>query len=268
MGDASITEAKVTFSLQSEARTIFESILNDARLDIPEEVLGLADNVQFVGEESQPFYPTPYKAAESQSAILGLVAVFAIAIAKDRYNIVQKCHIDVDHALLNGLGALFARHEGEWLSGSPKMIAAVQRWDHGRTRELYRQLATNIYKSKDGRWYSLHGNMDPTPLLTMLNVPQHNENDLSWGEILDMYAKIVGDIDSETLDNWSNNVYRTPGTVCLEQEEFLATPHVQFLAPYRWRLRLTSYTGPSDQRRAILQSSEPTILSSAGGVLG
>ena len=226
MGDPGILPEKASFSLQTEASSIFESILRDPRIDVPEEVQALSDNVRFVGEETQPFYPTPYKAAESQAGILGLVALFALAIAKDRYGIVQECHIDVEHALLNGLGALFARSEGEWLSGSAKMMGAVQRWDHGRTRELYRQLATNIYKTKDGRWYSLHGNMDPTPLLKMLNVPQHNEKDLSWSGILDMYAGIIGDIDSETLDNWSNNVYRTPGTVCMEKEEFEATPHV------------------------------------------
>ena len=213
------------YTLQSGAQDIYQTIVNDKRLNIPEEVKALADRISFTGEETQPFYPVPHKCAESQAGVLGLVGLFALAIAKDRYGTDQKCEIDVDHALLNGLGALFIRHEGEWLSGSPKMIGAVQRWDHGQTRELYRQLATNIYKSKDGRWYSLHGNMNPSPLLSMLQVPEHNEENRSWSEILDMYAKIVGNIDSETLDNWSNNVYRTPGTICYEKEEFAALPH-------------------------------------------
>jgi hypothetical protein len=215
------------FTLQEQAHSIFETLINDPKLSVPEAVKVQSHEVRFVGEETQPFYPSPYKSAESQAAVLGLVGAFALAIAKDRYGIEEECNIDVDHALLNGLGALFARHKGEWLSGSPQMMGAVQRWDHGQTRELYRQLATNIYKTKDGRWYSLHGNMDPTPLLTMLGVPQHNEKNLSWAETLDMYAGIVEKLDSKTLDNWSNNVYRTPGTVCLEAEEFLATPHVR-----------------------------------------
>jgi hypothetical protein len=110
------------------------------------------------------------------------------------------------------------------------MVEAVQRWDHGQTRELYRQLATNIYKTKDDRWYSLHGSMNPSPLLTMLGVPQHNEKNLSWKETIDMYADIVSKLDSETIDNWSNNVYRVPGTVCYEIDEFNATPHVMILS--------------------------------------
>lgn len=106
------------------------------------------------------------------------------------------------------------------------MKAAVSRWDHGKTQELYRQLATNIYRTKDGKWFSLHGNMDPTPLLNMLNVPQHDEQNRSWTEILEMYMQIIGQLDSKTLDDWSANVYRTPGTICYEEDEFLNTQHV------------------------------------------
>jgi hypothetical protein len=134
--------------------------------------------------------------------------------------------VDSAHAMMCGLGALFVRSNDAWFSGTEPMKAAVGRWDHGRTRELYRQVATNIYKTKDGRWFSLHGNMDPTPLLTMLNVPQHNEKNRSWPEILQMYMDIVAQHDSKTLDDWSNNIYRVPGTICYEEDEFLATPHV------------------------------------------
>jgi hypothetical protein len=123
------------------------------------------------------------------------------------------------------------RSEDAWLTSSDKMVSAVKRWDHGKTRELYRQLGTNIYKTKDGRWYSLHGNMDPTPLLTMLDLPQHDENNMSWEEILEMYMKKVATLDSETLDNESNNVYRVPGTICYEKEEFEALPHVRIQLP-------------------------------------
>ncbi|KIW37714.1 uncharacterized protein PV06_10345 [Exophiala oligosperma] len=238
--------AEKAYTLQGESKKIFETILNDSRLNVPSDVKALGDRIKFTGDERDPFYPVPYKAAESQAGLLGLVGVFALAIAKDRYGIDQDVEIDVAHALLNGLGALFARHEGSWLSGSPKMMGAVQRWDHGKTRELYRQLATNIYKTKDGRWYSLHGNMNPSHLLEMLGVAQHNEENLSWQQILDMYAKIVGNLDSETLDNWSNNVYRTPGTVCLEKEEFENSPHGRAIQdePYYNVIPQPYYTQP------------------------
>ena len=130
-------------------------------------------------------------------------------------------------------------------------MQAVQRWDHGQTRELYRQLATNIYKTKDGRWYSLHGNMNPTPLLTMLGVPQHNDKNLSWDEIIEMYSAIVATLDSETLDNWSNNVYRVPGTICYEAEEFIALPQASSTSRGKPK-SLILRAGQSYQRRTVL----------------
>ncbi|KAK5309105.1 hypothetical protein LTR93_012259, partial [Exophiala xenobiotica] len=235
-----------SYTLQSEAERILDEIINDPQLKIPAEVRRLQGKISFVGDEKQPFYPVPYKCAESQAGVLGLVGLWALAIAQDRYGGEQRCEIDVAQALLNGLGAAFCRQDGDWLSLNPKMVNAVQRWDHGQTRELYRQLATNIYRTKDGRWYSLHGNMDPTPLLEMLNVPQHNEQNLSWPDIIAMYAKVVGDLDSKTLDNWSNNVYRTPGTICYEEEDFKATPHGEAIRdePLYNILRQPYYTQP------------------------
>ncbi|OAL45653.1 CoA-transferase family III [Pyrenochaeta sp. DS3sAY3a] len=234
------------YTLQSEAQKIYNSIRKDPRLNLPKEIRELADRVHFVGDETQPFFPVPVKCAESQAGLLGYIGLLALAIAKDRYKIDQHVEVDVAQSLMNGLGALFMRHEGDWVSGNSKMMGAVQRWDHGRTRELYRQLATNVYKTKDGRWFSLHGNMDPTPLLNMLNVPQHNEKNLTWPQILDMYSEVVGTMDSKTLDDWSNNVYRVPGTVCYEKHEFEQLPHGKAIKdePYYNILPQPYYTQP------------------------
>lgn len=60
----------------------------------------------------------------------------------------------------------------------------------------------------------------------MLDMPQHDKNNLSHAEIVQRYADVVAKLDSETVDNWSNNVYRVPGTICYTKEEFEATAHV------------------------------------------
>lgn len=213
-------------TIQTEAHHIFETLVQDERLQVPDEVKSLATRVQFSGDETQPFFPAPFKAAETHAGLLGYIGLWALKIAQDRYGLDQTCEIDVSHALLNGLGALFMRHEDDWLSASPKLSAAVKRWDHGQTTELYRQLATNTYKSRDGRWFSLHGSMNPSPVLEMLRLPEHDDKNLSRTEIIDVYMKAVGHVDSTDMDQWSNHVYRTPGTICYEQEEFEALPHV------------------------------------------
>ncbi|KAH7082313.1 CoA-transferase family III domain-containing protein [Paraphoma chrysanthemicola] len=239
-------EQESQYSVQKEAQRIYDCIINDHRLKVPREVLGLADRVHFVGIETEPFFPAPYKCAETQAGLLGYIGLLTLAISKDRYGIAPHAEVDVAHALLTGLGALFTRHNGAWLTGSPEMMHATERWDHGQTRELYRQLGTNIYQSKDGRWYCLHGSMDPTALLEMLQVPQHNEQNLGWKEIIQMYAKVVGEIESVTLDNWSNNVYRTPGTICFEEDQFKTTPQWRAIKdePYYNLIPQTFYTQP------------------------
>ncbi|KAF2846857.1 CoA-transferase family III [Plenodomus tracheiphilus IPT5] len=246
MTESRLHSEETPYTIQSEAHRIFSSIVHDPRLNVPKAIQRIADTVMFVGAETKPFFPVPHKCAETQAGLLGYVGLLSLAISRDRYGTEQRVEVDVEHALLNGLGALFTRHKGEWLSGSPEMIGAVQRWDHGETRQLYRQLATNIYKSKDGRWYALHGSMNPTPLLEMLRIPQHDEKNRSWTEILEMYSEVVGKLDSSTLDNWSNNVYRVPGTICFEEEEFKASPHGKAVKeePYYNLLRQTYYTQP------------------------
>lgn len=219
--------ADKAYTLQSESQRIYQLLVDDPRLNTPVAVKALADNVHFVGDETQPFFPVPWKCAESQAGLLGYVGLYALAIAKERYGLEQEVNVDVADALLTGLEAVFVRHQGEWLSGNPKMMGAVQRWDHGKTRELYRQLATNIYKTKDDRWFHLHGSMNPTPTLEMLNVPQHNEDNMTWPQIIEFYSDLVAKMDSKTLDDWSNNVYRVPGTICMELEEYEATAHVR-----------------------------------------
>lgn len=84
-----------SYTLQAEAARILSLILNDERLNAPLEVKKLASTVHFVGDETQPFYPTPYKAAEAQAGLCGYLGLLANAISKARYNIEQEVEVDV-----------------------------------------------------------------------------------------------------------------------------------------------------------------------------
>jgi hypothetical protein len=54
-----------SYTLQAEAERIFTSIVSDPRLDLPKEAQEFVSRVKFVGNETQPFYPTPFKCAET-----------------------------------------------------------------------------------------------------------------------------------------------------------------------------------------------------------
>ncbi|KAJ4184482.1 hypothetical protein NW759_017025 [Fusarium solani] len=83
------------YTLQKEAARIFNLLVSDSRLQTPEEVRSFASKVNFVGDETQPFYHAPWKCAESQAALLGYVGIFALAISKERYGLDETVEIDV-----------------------------------------------------------------------------------------------------------------------------------------------------------------------------
>jgi hypothetical protein len=83
------------YTMQAEAHSILADLLEDRRLNLPKAVIELNNTLVFDGEETQPFYPAPYKAAESQAAVLGLVGLLANAIYRERYGEEQELKIDV-----------------------------------------------------------------------------------------------------------------------------------------------------------------------------
>lgn len=83
------------YTMQAEAARILDALVSNPKLSVPEKVKEQRSRLEFDGEETQPFYPTPYKAAESQAAVLGLVGLFAAAISKERYGVDQEIKINV-----------------------------------------------------------------------------------------------------------------------------------------------------------------------------
>jgi hypothetical protein len=83
------------YTMQVEAARILDTFVNNPKLNIPNKVKEHRSRLEFDGEETQPFYPTPYKAAECQAAVLGLVGLFAAAISKERYGFDQEVKINL-----------------------------------------------------------------------------------------------------------------------------------------------------------------------------
>lgn len=77
-----------SYSVQQESeRFLHERLLNDKTLLLPSSFSEAAKKIKFVGQDPKPFIPTPCKITESVSALSGLVAAAASAVASDRYGI-------------------------------------------------------------------------------------------------------------------------------------------------------------------------------------
>ncbi|OAL53148.1 CoA-transferase family III [Pyrenochaeta sp. DS3sAY3a] len=122
--------------------------------------------------------------------------------------------------------------------------------DLGKIRETYRGTATNMcacsfllfcifltfgtrYKAKDGVFFHLHGSLDTTSILHMLDLPQHRpdlQDRKHYETVRQIYRETVSKYDSEWLDIQSNEHWRQAGTICYKPEEFLMTRHGQAMA--------------------------------------
>ncbi len=83
--------------------------------------------------------------------------------------------------------------------------------------------STTIYKTKDGRWYHLHGSLNAAHTMKMVGVP---EQDVTHEEARKIYAEKVAQWDSETIEKVSNDQYRQAGVVCYTPEEFFSSEQV------------------------------------------
>lgn len=90
-----MASSKEEYTLQKESQRIFESLVNDKGINLPDEIKALAHTVKFTGDETQPFFPVPYKVAETQAGIIGIVGLLANAIGKARFGAEQEVEVDV-----------------------------------------------------------------------------------------------------------------------------------------------------------------------------
>lgn len=96
---------------------------------------------------------------------------------------------------------------------------------HNSQKSLHRSLTTNIYKTKDGRFYHLHGNMNPDPALESLGLPLDGEENDTYETVVKRIGDAVAQHDSSQLDELQNEKAQTSGTIAWTADEFFATDH-------------------------------------------
>lgn len=95
---------------------------------------------------------------------------------------------------------------------------------HGMMSTRYRTCATNIYRTKDGRFFHLHGSMNPDPTFASIDMPSDMPG-TSWEEAWDPIRERIGQMDSDELQRKASDVYKQAGTICYSTEEYRASEH-------------------------------------------
>ena len=217
------------YSIFTEADRILKQVLlRDPKLQFPASFLEAAEKVKFVGEDDQPFVLTPLKITESSAALNALVATAASAVAADRYGIGhQDIEINTDVATLFLESVLLPTIGGTLFFKNEQMIPELRKMDLNDMSKPIRRLTSNIYRTKDGRWYHLHGSMNATPTMEMLGV---QDSEVSSEEAIRIYAGKVAQWDSEEIEKVANDKYKQAGVVCYTPEEFLASEHGKIIS--------------------------------------
>lgn len=95
---------------------------------------------------------------------------------------------------------------------------------HDQGGSSYRTAVTNIYRCKDGRYFHLHGSMNPDPVQDMLGLP-HNMDTSTPEESWAPYMEKVGKIKSAEIQRLASDVFKQAGTICWTKEEYRDSEH-------------------------------------------
>lgn len=106
-----------------------------------------------------------------------------------------------------------------------KLLEYFPSWDHGRLQgSPHRIAATNIYKTKDDRFFHIHGSMNPDPTLESLGLPKDLDAPSIEAACAPFIEKIA-QIDSEDMQRLESEKFRQAGTICWTTEEYKNSEH-------------------------------------------
>ncbi|UPL03105.1 hypothetical protein LCI18_014039 [Fusarium solani-melongenae] len=220
------------YSVQTESRRILvEHLLSNVQLELPPSFTDAAMKVEFVGGTSQPFIPTPCKMTESSSALCGLLGTAASVISRARYDIdYQDVTVNTDTASLLLMSFKLPSINGNPTWENPIIQEELAEGDlYDMAKPIHRQ-CTNLYKTKDGRFFHLHGSMNAIHTMNMLGVP---EQDVSSETANAIYSEKVAQWDSATIERVANDQYKQSGVVCYTPDEFFASEQAKPLYTFK-----------------------------------
>ncbi|KAI5359316.1 putative CoA-transferase family III [Septoria linicola] len=228
-------ESDGSYSVPSETQKIFEKgiLNNDLIPTLPWEIKAAGKHVRFTGNDA-PSIPINWRFAESAAALKAFEASMLNVLRYRKYGSkISEVNINTDHASLFVMSPFLAKviEGGEVKDCNVFSPAVGEKYGirdcdlHRASASTQRLLATNIYKTKDGRCYHVHGSMNPEPTLTALGMDLEGQAGEEYETIARKFQEVVGQYDSKELDSLMNDKYKQAGTICHSTEEFWQTEH-------------------------------------------
>ncbi|TQN66478.1 Succinate--hydroxymethylglutarate CoA-transferase [Colletotrichum shisoi] len=139
----------------------------------------------------------------------------------------QDAQVNTDVATLFLVSVLLPTIGGRSFVQHPKMAEELSKMDPHRMSDPIRRFATDVYKTKDGRWYQLHGSMNAEPTMRMMGV---SDVDVSPEEAIEIYADKVAQWDAEEIERAANEQHKQAGVICYTPDEFFSSEHGRIMS--------------------------------------
>ena len=228
---------KLDYSVQDETRSILKSGIFDNPLiapSLPPEAAAYASKITFTGSPL-PSLPINWRFAESAAALKALEACVVSALVQRKYDVSpESITINTDHAQLFFMSALLWTLDLDEKYGKPVTRAnasgdAITKWFkdtdlHRAGSTHHRASATNIYKTQDGKYFHLHGSLNPDPTLDSIGLPHDAPADTPEASYEPFIAK-MSTISSSEMQHLATDIHKQAGTICETVSSYRATPH-------------------------------------------
>ncbi|KAI3318366.1 CoA-transferase family III [Xylariaceae sp. AK1471] len=228
-------DSHTKYSVPREAKALFEDgiLRNPLHKGLPTELQALANHVRFEGS-GRPSVPINWRFAESISALKAFEATMLNLLVARKYNVEpSNITINTDHATLFIMSPLVSKflQDGQPttidLFGAEMAQLFPSRDLHRSSEGQHRALATNIYRTKDNRFYHVHGSMNPDHSLTALGLPLYGKSNDTYETVVETLQTKVSQFDAAELDELMNEQYKQAGTIAWTSEEYFASEHGQ-----------------------------------------
>ena len=225
------------YSVPSEAKKVLEEgIINSPfQNNYREELKSVLHLVTYEGSNS-PKVPINWRFCESMAALKGLEASLINILNQKKYNAQpQPVVINTDHtnllymssllwtistadSQLNAMDAMSPTNRKTFLRLFPNQTS------HNDENSVYQEACTNIYKTKDDRFFHIHGGMNSEPTRRMLGLPitVATKDRLVCNK---MYADAVARLTSKEIQQLTSDVYGQAGTICWSIQEYKNSDH-------------------------------------------
>ena len=159
---------ELSYSVPKEAQKVFENeVLNNPLIpSLPPEIKEAGNLVHFTGNDL-PSIPINWRFAESVSALKAFEATMLNVLRARKYGVKpSEVSINTDHASLFFMTPFLTKvidkngqeQDLNAFKAQEMVDYGFKNWDrHRASASLHRVLATNIYRTKDGRFYHVHG---------------------------------------------------------------------------------------------------------------